>query len=94
MNSVELGKRYTSIIKNAEIADYGFTKGDIIIRPYGFAIWQHIVKILSQHLENTGHKQAYFPLLLPESYIEDEKNMLRGFLHDYTPLLHRPGLII
>ena len=58
---------YTDIVRKAELADYTDTKGCIAIRPYGYAIWENIQQVLDKKFKETGHKNCYFPLLIPES---------------------------
>ena len=77
-SETELGNWYSNIVLKAELADYGVTRGDIVIRPYGFAIWEQIIVALNEKLQSTGHQQAYFPLLLPEKLIEDEKKYIEN----------------
>lgn len=70
---------YIDIILNAKLADYGPTKGSMVIRPYGFAIWDNIQKILDARFKETGHVNAYFPLLIPQSYLQKEAEHVKGF---------------
>jgi prolyl-tRNA synthetase len=58
---------YNEIIYQAELADQSPVRGTLVIRPYGYAIWEHIVAILDQRIKATGHQNAAFPLFIPES---------------------------
>lgn len=70
---------YTDIILKAELVDYAPVKGFMVIRPYGYAIWENVQKVLDQKFKETGHKNAYFPLLIPESLLTKEKEHVEGF---------------
>ena len=60
---------YTDIILKAELVDYAPLNGFMVIRPYGYAIWENIQSILDKKFKETGHKNAYFPLFIPESLL-------------------------
>lgn len=70
---------YTDIVTKAELVDYAPIKGFMVIRPYGYALWENVQKILDQKFKETGHKNAYFPLLIPESMLTKEKEHVEGF---------------
>lgn len=70
---------YLDIVKKADLMDYGPVKGTMIIKPYGYAIWENIQKDLDRRFKETGHENAYFPLLIPESYLQKEMNHVEGF---------------
>lgn len=70
---------YLDIVKKADLMDYGPVKGTMIFKPYGYAIWENIQKDLDQRFKDTGHENAYFPLLIPESYLKKEMNHVEGF---------------
>ena len=63
---------YTSIVKKADLVDYSSMKGSMIIRPYGYAIWENIQAKLDHEFKKTGHVNAYFPLLIPSSFFQKE----------------------
>jgi prolyl-tRNA synthetase len=63
----------------AKLADYGPVRGTFAIRPYGFAIWERIQRDLDDRFKATGHQNAYFPLLIPESYLKKEAEHVEGF---------------
>ena len=58
---------YTDVITKAELADYGPVKGTMVIRPYGFSIWEKMQHELDKMFKKTGHQNAYFPLFVPKS---------------------------
>ena len=70
---------YTDIVLKAELVDYAPVKGFMVIRPYGYAIWENIQDILDAKFKETGHENAYFPLLIPESLLNKEKEHVEGF---------------
>ncbi len=70
---------YTDIIQNADLVDYSNLKGSMIIRPYGYAIWENMVSILDQMIKETGHKNVQMPMFIPESLFNIEKEHVEGF---------------
>ena len=76
---VDFAKWYTDIILKAELVDYAPVKGFMVIRPYGYALWENIQAVLDKKFKETGHKNAYFPLLIPESLLNKEKEHVEGF---------------
>ena len=70
---------YTDIVKKAELADYSSVRGCMIIRPYGYAIWENIQAELDRRFKETGHENVYMPLLIPESLLQKEKDHVEGF---------------
>ena len=70
---------YLQLVRMARLADYGPVRGTFAIRPYGFAIWERIQRDLDDRFKATGHQNAYFPLLIPESYLKKEAEHVEGF---------------
>ncbi len=70
---------YLDVIREAQLADYGPVRGTMVIRPYGFAIWERIKESLDEKFKATGHSNAYFPMLIPMSFLEKEKEHVEGF---------------
>lgn len=70
---------YTDIVKKAELADYSSVRGCIVFRPYGYAIWENIQKILDTRFKELGHENVYMPMLIPESLLQKEKDHVEGF---------------
>ena len=77
--SVDFSRWYLDIVKKAELADYSPVKGFMVIRPYGYAIWELIQQQLDARFKATGHVNAYFPLLIPESLLMKEAEHVEGF---------------
>ena len=75
----DIAKWYTDIVIKAELADYTDIKGFIAIRPYGYAIWENIKNYTDKLFKETGVKNTYFPVLIPENLLEKEKNHIEGF---------------
>jgi len=70
---------YPEVILKAEVADYSAVSGCIVLRPYGYAVWEKVVKVVDEHLKRMGVKNAYFPLLIPESFLKKEEEHVKGF---------------
>ena len=70
---------YTDIVKKADLIDYSSVKGCMIIRPYGYAIWENIQKLLDARFKETGHENVYMPMFIPESLLQKEKEHVEGF---------------
>jgi prolyl-tRNA synthetase len=68
----DLSEWYTQVVTKAELADYAQMKGFMVLRPYGFSIWESIKEFLDGLLKESGHSNAYFPLLIPESFLKKE----------------------
>ena len=77
--SENLSEWYTDVILKAELADYAPVKGCMVIRPYGYALWESIQKFMDPLIKEHGVKNAYFPLFIPESYLNKEKEHVEGF---------------
>ena len=75
----DFAKWYTDVVKKAELIDYSGVKGCMVIRPYGYAIWENIQKDMDRRFKETGHENVYMPLLIPESLLNKEKNHVEGF---------------
>lgn len=76
---VDFAKWYTDIVKKAELCDYSSVKGCMIVRPYGYAIWENIQHILDAEFKKTGHQNVAMPLFIPESLLQKEKDHVEGF---------------
>lgn len=77
--SVDLSRWYTEVIQKAELADYWQVHGFQVVRPYGYALWENMQARLDARFKATGHKNAYFPLLMPESLLVKEAQHVAGF---------------
>lgn len=75
----DFAKWYTDIVKKADLVDYSSVKGSMIIRPYGYAIWEEMVKVLDKMFKETGHENVQMPMFIPESLLNIEKDHVKGF---------------
>lgn len=82
---------YTDTVLNAELADYAPVKGCMVIRPYGYALWENIKDALDGMIKETGHQNAYFPLLIPESFMTKEAQHVEGFAPECAVVTHGGG---
>ncbi len=79
---------YTDIITKAELADYGPVKGTMVIRPYGFSLWENIKDVFDSMIKETGHVNAYFPLFIPKSFLAKEAEHIEGFAKECAVVTH------
>jgi prolyl-tRNA synthetase len=70
---------YLDVVLKADMADYGPVKGCMIIKPYGFSVWETMQRDMDRRIKETGHVNAYFPLFIPKSFLEKEKEHVEGF---------------
>ena len=82
---------YIDIVINAKLADYAPVKGCMVIRPRGYALWERIQQGLDGMFKETGHVNAYFPLLIPESFIKKEAEHVEGFSPELAVVTHAGG---
>jgi len=79
---------YTDIVKKADLVDYSSVRGCMIIRPYGYAIWENIQKNLDAMFKETGHENVYMPMFIPESLLQKEKEHVEGFAPEVAWVTH------
>ncbi len=79
---------YLDIIKAADLAEHSDVKGCMIIKPYGFAIWEKMKDALDKRFKETGHSNAYFPLFIPKSYLSKEASHVEGFAKECAVVTH------
>jgi prolyl-tRNA synthetase len=79
---------YTDIVKKAELVDYSSVKGCMILRPYGYGIWENIQKVLDEKFKETGHENVYMPMFIPESLLQKEKDHVEGFAPEVAWVTH------
>jgi len=82
---------YIKTVLAAELADYTPVRGSIAIRPYGYAIWENIQAYVDRELKATGHKNAYFPLFIPMSFLQKEAQHVEGFAPELAVVTHGGG---
>lgn len=84
----DFAKWYTDIVKKAELIEYSGVKGCMVIRPYGYAIWENIQKLLDKRFKDTGHENVYMPMFIPESLLNKEKDHVSGFAPEVAWVTH------
>lgn len=85
---------YNEVIYQAELADLSPVRGSIVIRPYGFAIWENIRDRLDKRIKETGHENAAFPLFIPESFLKREAKHVEGFAPEVAVVTHAGGKLL
>ena len=85
---VDFAQWYTDICKKADLVDYSSVKGCMIIRPYGYAIWENIQRILDTRFKELGHENVYMPMFIPESLLLKEKEHVEGFAPECAWVTH------
>ncbi len=89
--SQDYSEWYTDVIRQAQLADYAPVRGCMVIRPYGFALWENVKEGLDRRFKETGHENACFPLLIPMSFIEKEAEHVEGFKPELAVVTHGGG---
>jgi prolyl-tRNA synthetase len=89
--SQDFSKWYLDVVRKAELADYSPVKGCMVIRPYGYAIWELIQQALDRRIKASGHVNAYFPLFIPESLLNKEAEHVEGFAPQVAYVTHGGG---
>ncbi|MEE1053467.1 MAG: proline--tRNA ligase [Acutalibacteraceae bacterium] len=84
----DFAKWYTDVCLKAELIDYASVKGCMIIRPYGYAIWENIQRIMDGMFKELGHENVYMPLFIPESLLQKEKDHVEGFAPEVAWVTH------
>lgn len=82
---------YNDIVYKAELADHSPVRGAMVIMPYGYAIWEQIQQVLDKRIKETGHKNAAFPLLIPQSFLSREAEHVAGFAPELAVVTHAGG---
>ena len=89
--SQDFSKWYLDVVRRAELADYSPVKGCMVIRPYGYAIWELIQQALDRRIKASGHVNAYFPLFIPNSLLTKEAEHVQGFAPQVAYVTHGGG---
>ena len=84
----DFSRWYVDVIRKADMADYSSIKGCMIIKPYGYELWENIRNSLDKRIKDTGHKNAYFPLFVPESLLKREAEHVEGFAPEVAWVTH------
>ncbi|MEE9166469.1 MAG: proline--tRNA ligase [Candidatus Neomarinimicrobiota bacterium] len=86
--SEDFARWYTDVVTKGELADYGPVKGTMVIRPYGYAIWEAVKESFDKRFKETGHENAYFPLFIPKSFLSREAEHVKGFAKECAVVTH------
>jgi prolyl-tRNA synthetase len=84
----DYSKWYNDLISRADLAEHSDVKGMMVIKPYGYAIWENMRDILDRKFKETGHQNAYFPLFIPKSYLSKEASHVDGFAKECAVVTH------
>src|SRR5262250_3079865 len=79
---------YQELVLRSELADYSPVRGCMVIRPYGYALWENIQRDLDRRFKETGHVNAYFPLFIPQSFLAKEAEHVEGFAKECAIVTH------
>jgi prolyl-tRNA synthetase len=89
--SEDFSSWYNELVTKAQLVEHGPAKGTMVIRPYGYRMWELLQAALDQRIKDTGHDNAYFPLLIPESYLKREAEHVEGFSPELAIVTHAGG---
>src|ERR1700756_1235888 len=89
--SEDFSSWYNEVVTKAQLVERGPAKGTMVIRPYGYRIWELLQAELDQRIKDTGHENAYFPLLIPESYFRREAEHVEGFSPELAVVTYAGG---
>ena len=84
----DYSKWYNELFVKADLAENSAVRGCMVIKPYGFAIWENMQAELNRTFKETGHENAYFPLFVPQSLFEAEENNAEGFANECAVVFH------
>ena len=79
---------YNDLVKRANLAEASAIRGCMVIKPYGFAIWEKMQRALDDMFKETGHSNAYFPLFIPKSFLAKEASHIAGFAQECAVVTH------
>ena len=86
--SEDYSKWYNELVERADLAEHSDVRGCMVIKPYGYAIWERIKEVLDKKFKETGHDNAYFPLFIPKSYLSKEAKHVEGFAKECAVVTH------
>jgi len=89
--SQDYSRWYTDVVQQAQLADYAPVRGCMVIRPYGYSLWENVKEGLDRRFKATGHENAYFPLFIPMSFIQKEAQHVEGFAPELAVVTHGGG---
>src|SRR5947207_6745047 len=86
--SEDYAEWYQQVVRAADLAETSPVRGCMVIKPWGYAIWENIQRSLDRMFKDTGHKNAYFPLFIPKSFLEKEAEHVEGFAKECAVVTH------
>ena len=89
--NTDFAQWYTDVVLKTDMVDYGPVKGTMVIKPYGYAIWENIQNYMNKEFRKKGVQNAYFPMLIPESYLMKEAEHVEGFAPEVAVVTHAGG---
>ena len=89
--NTDFAQWYTDVVLKTDMVDYGPVKGTMVIKPYGYAIWENIQNYMNKEFKKKGVQNAYFPMLIPESYLMKEAEHVEGFAPEVAVVTHAGG---
>jgi prolyl-tRNA synthetase len=89
--SVDFNEWYNTLVLAADLADYGPARGTMIVKPYGWALWENIQGALDRRFKATGHSNAGFPMFIPHSFLQREAKHVEGFSPELALVTHAGG---
>src|SRR6058998_266734 len=89
--SEDYSRWYTDVVTQSQMADYSPVKGCMVIRPLGYAVWEAMQRELDARFKESGHENAYFPLFIPESFLQKEAEHVAGFAPELAVVTHAGG---
>lgn len=89
--SKDFSQWYLDVVLGAQLADYAPVRGCMVIRPWGYSIWENMQRVLDTMFKETGHQNAYFPLMIPESFLKKEAEHVEGFAPECAVVTHGGG---
>lgn len=89
--SEDFNEWYNEVVLKADLVDYGPVRGTMVIKPYGYALWEGLQRELDRRFKETGHHNAYFPLFIPMSFFQKEAEHVEGFAPELAVVTHAGG---
>lgn len=89
--NTDFAQWYTDVVIKTDMVDYGPVKGTMVIKPYGYAVWENIQQYMNKEFKKRGVKNAYFPMLIPESFLKKEAEHVEGFAPEVAVVTHAGG---
>ena len=86
--STDYARWYTDVVTKAQLADYGPVKGTMVIRPYGYSLWESVKETFDTRFKASGHLNAYFPIFIPKSFLSKEAEHVDGFAKECAVVTH------